>query len=285
MTIQIASTSMIQPQHMEQSLHPNNKKELNDPNKQRLKFSSKNARRNLLTKVPAFVVIWAILGGTLPLTSAFSFKGTASPISLNSQKKSLKDTNCLKEFRYYDRKNSLSSERSGILRASTENFVTAAESSEKGQDWEYLAQSVFSDDDRPIILFDGICNLCNGAVLFALDHDNDNKFRFVSLQSQTGKSLLVSCGKSSSDTSSIILATGPTTCYTKSEAVLNIAKDLTGNRIFPLIRKLGKIVPGFAKNKVYDFVAVNRHRFGEYSGESCRLDFDGEFDDRFIADP
>lgn len=53
----------------------------------------------------------------------------------------------------------------------------------------------FQDDLRPVILFDGNCNLCNGGVQFVLDYDKDGVFRFASLQSDAGKALLRRCGR------------------------------------------------------------------------------------------
>lgn len=53
----------------------------------------------------------------------------------------------------------------------------------------------FAEDLRPIILFDGTCNLCNGGVQFVLDFDKDGVYRFASLQSDAGKALLQRCGR------------------------------------------------------------------------------------------
>ena len=148
-------------------------------------------------------------------------------------------------------------------------------------DWKETAKEVFAGDKRPIILFDGVCNLCNGGVNFALDHDADGKFRFASLQSKAGQSLLIRSGKKPNDISSIVLVT-PEDAYFKSDAVLRIAAKLNGNPLLPLAGNLGFGVPGFVRNIVYDFVARNRYRFGE--ADQCRMDFDNEFGSRFISD-
>lgn len=150
---------------------------------------------------------------------------------------------------------------------------------DKTTDLKDLADSVFSTDQRHVILFDGVCNLCNGAVNYALDHDVEGFFRFVSLQSQVGKSLLIRAGKKPNDISSIVLVT-PTDTYFKSDAVVRIARKLDSPAAF--IGFLGPVVPVFLKNVVYDFVAVNRYKFGE--ADQCRL-WDDNFDDRFIPDP
>jgi len=148
-------------------------------------------------------------------------------------------------------------------------------------DWRTVAKDLFQKDKRPIILFDGVCNLCNGGVNFALDNDSVGNFRFASLQSKAGQSLLKRCGKKADDISSIVLVT-PKKAYFKSDAVLRIAAKLDGNPILPLAGYFGPIVPGFIRNRVYDVVADNRYRFGQT--DQCRLDFDDEFGGRFVAD-
>lgn len=148
-------------------------------------------------------------------------------------------------------------------------------------DWEATAKGVFEKDDRPVILFDGVCNLCNGGVNFALDHDSVGNFRFASLQSKVGQSLLIRAGKKPNDISSIVLVT-PNEAYFKSDAVIRIAAKLEGNPLLPLMGTLGPFVPRFVRNTVYDFVARNRYRFGE--ADQCRMDFDNEYGSRFVSD-
>lgn len=148
-------------------------------------------------------------------------------------------------------------------------------------DWKEIAKETFSTDKRPVILFDGVCNLCNGGVNFALDNDSVGEFRFASLQSQIGKSLLIRSGKEENDISSIVLVTADT-AYFKSDAVLRIAQKLDGSVALPIAGTVGQFVPNFVRNKVYDLVANNRYRFGE--ADSCRVDGE-EFDNRFVSDP
>merc|ERR1740130_1691421 len=83
-----------------------------------------------------------------------------------------------------------------------------------------------SQDKRPIILFDGVCNLCNTAVNLALDWDPSGKLRFAALQSNVGRSLLEVNGRNANDISSIVLVT-KNGAYTKSDAVLKITEELT----------------------------------------------------------
>jgi len=173
--------------------------------------------------------------------------------------------------------------------ASSQTSASSAETNDAEEetgimDWKDIANSVFSGkDQRPVILFDGMCNLCNGGVNFALDYDDVGNFRFVSLQSKTGKALLMRSGKDPDDISSIVLVTSKQ-AYFKSEAVLRIASKLEGkNPLLPVIGTIGRFaVPSFMRDSIYEIVANNRYRFGE--ADQCRLE-DDRFFDRFIADP
>ena len=134
---------------------------------------------------------------------------------------------------------------------------------------------------KPIILFDGICNLCNGGVNFAIDHDKSGKFRFASLQSNVAKSLLLRDGKDPLTTSDVVLVTSEKAYYS-SEAVAKIMSGLD----LPLLKFLGvmgQVTPSFARNVVYRIVSGNRFMLGE--SDSCRMDFDGEYTSRFVSDP
>jgi len=146
-------------------------------------------------------------------------------------------------------------------------------------DYGQIAKDVFSKDERPVILFDGICNLCNGGVNYALDHDEEGVFRFASLQSTVGQSLLVRSGKKPDDVSSIVLVTHDK-AYFKSDAVLRIVKKLNGGTA--ILSKVGVLLPKLVKDFIYDYVAKNRFIFGE--ADQCRL-YDENFDDRFVPDP
>ena len=77
-----------------------------------------------------------------------------------------------------------------------------------------------------IILFDGICNLCNGTVSFIVKRDKRKLFRFVSLQSEAGKTLLDRYAVESSNKTLYYFRKGD--CYSKSTAILYILKDLGG---------------------------------------------------------
>mmetsp|Transcript_9347 Transcript_9347/g.19597 ORF Transcript_9347/g.19597 Transcript_9347/m.19597 type:complete len:221 (-) Transcript_9347:1262-1924(-) len=148
-----------------------------------------------------------------------------------------------------------------------------------------VSSKVFNSDQRPIILFDGVCNLCNGAVNLALDWDPQGKLRFSALQSKVGRSLLEANGRKTDDISSIVLVTKDA-AYTKSDAVLKITEELTPIALLPLkpAAILGQmLVPKFLRDVIYDNVADNRYELMGMRNE-CRFDADGEFEDRFVDD-
>jgi predicted DCC family thiol-disulfide oxidoreductase YuxK len=120
--------------------------------------------------------------------------------------------------------------------------------------------------NHKIILFDGVCNLCNGSAIFIINHDHKDLFRFTALQSDTGKELIDKFKINTSKTDSIILIDGEKN-FTKSTAALKIAKHLSGG--YPLLYGF-MIVPNFMRNWVYDIIARNRYRwFGKK--ESCMI--------------
>lgn len=116
--------------------------------------------------------------------------------------------------------------------------------------------SVFASDKRPIILFDGVCNICNGGVNFALNNDDKHSFRFAPLQSEVGRTLLQRCGRQPDDISSIVLVEQDA-CYIKSDAILRIGQTL--NVPWPVFASMGFVVPGALRDVVYDQVANNRY--------------------------
>uniref|UniRef100_A0A7S1JEJ6 DUF393 domain-containing protein n=1 Tax=Eutreptiella gymnastica TaxID=73025 RepID=A0A7S1JEJ6_9EUGL len=144
-----------------------------------------------------------------------------------------------------------------------------------------VAKEVFATDKRPVILYDGVCNLCNGAVNFTLDFDDVGKFRFAALQSVIGRSLLYRCGRSVDDISTIVLV-GEDGFYDKSEAVLRILRDMPKGP-WSKVARFGLIFPLPLRNSIYDWVSANRYdMFGEYN--ACRLSHYG-FEDRFVPEP
>ncbi|MBM3427589.1 MAG: thiol-disulfide oxidoreductase DCC family protein [Bacteroidetes bacterium] len=107
-----------------------------------------------------------------------------------------------------------------------------------------------------VVLYDGVCHLCNGAVQFIIRHDKKNKFVFTSLQSEVAQKRLREIHfKNSLNT--IVLLKG-TTHFEKSDAVLEIVKNLSG--AWPLLYAL-KIVPRFLRDALYSIIARNRYRW------------------------
>ena len=118
---------------------------------------------------------------------------------------------------------------------------------------------------NPVILFDGVCNFCNGAVNFIIRHDGEKKFKFAPLQSEIGKQMQAKYGIGE-DVDSIILVENDK-AYTYSTAGLRVAKGLRG------IWSLGFvfiIVPKFIRDYLYRLFAKNRYRlFGRQ--DACML--------------
>ena len=121
-------------------------------------------------------------------------------------------------------------------------------------------------DEKPIILFDGVCNFCNGSVNFLIRRDKKNVFRFAALQSQTAQKLLAQYKKQKKGFESFVLMQDGK-AYEKSSAALKVLKKL------PWYWKWAQvfwIVPKFIRDGVYDVIARNRYKwFGKK--EECMI--------------
>ena len=120
------------------------------------------------------------------------------------------------------------------------------------------------------ILFDGVCNLCNGFVQFIIRHDAAGRYRFAALQSEAGQALLLAHGMAptilAADPDSVLLLSGGQ-LYSHSTAVLRIARGLGG--VWRLAA-LGGVLPRAWRDGIYRFIARHRYRwFGRQ--ESCPL--------------
>ncbi len=117
-----------------------------------------------------------------------------------------------------------------------------------------------------IVLFDGVCNLCNSSVQFVLKRDAADYFRFAALQSDTGQQLLQQSGLPTRHFSTFVFIEKGK-YYTQSTAALKVAKHLNG--LWPLLYAF-IVVPPFIRNFVYRLIANNRYRwFGKQ--ESCMI--------------
>jgi predicted DCC family thiol-disulfide oxidoreductase YuxK len=120
--------------------------------------------------------------------------------------------------------------------------------------------------ESKIILFDGVCNLCNGFVDFVIRRDTRGSFKFASLQSPRATSILAPYGHATPNQESIFLIEGKN-AYRRSAAALRIFRGLRG--FWPFLYVF-IIVPPFIRDGVYDWVAQNRYRwFGKR--DTCRM--------------
>jgi predicted DCC family thiol-disulfide oxidoreductase YuxK len=112
--------------------------------------------------------------------------------------------------------------------------------------------------DKKIILFDGVCNLCDTTVQFIIKHDKHDIFRFVALQSDLGEKIVSHIGLDRSKTDSIILYQPGHAYYYKADAAFKIASEL--GSIYSLLNVFS-ILPKWLTNKVYDYIARNRYKW------------------------
>lgn len=120
--------------------------------------------------------------------------------------------------------------------------------------------------DKPILLFDGVCNLCDGLVQFIIKRDPEARFRFTALQSEAGQQLLLEAGLAPTALNTVVMYDDGQ-FYTHSNVPLQIAWHLGGIwRIFYIF----KVVPKWLRDRLYDWIASNRYRwFGKK--DSCMM--------------
>ena len=133
--------------------------------------------------------------------------------------------------------------------------------------------------DMPVVLFDGVCNLCESTVHFVVRRDKNKQFRFASLQSEAAQEIL-SSHRYDFDTLSSVLLIVDDTLYRKSRAALQIVRRLDG--AWPLLYYLFFWVPKLIANPVYDFIANRRYRWFGKKAE-CWIP-DDDLRQRFIDD-
>ncbi|MEF2967085.1 thiol-disulfide oxidoreductase DCC family protein [Paenibacillus sp. M1] len=130
-----------------------------------------------------------------------------------------------------------------------------------------------------VVLFDGVCHLCQGAVKFIIRRDPRGRFKFASLQSEAGRRLSGEEAEPSGTPGTIVLIDRNGASYTRSTAALRIAKGLK----FPWPLLYGFIlVPRPIRDAVYRWIAANRYRwFGK--DEACLVPTP-EIRGRFLRD-
>ena len=107
----------------------------------------------------------------------------------------------------------------------------------------------------PVILFDGVCNLCSGIVQFVIKHDPKHQFRFASLQSEFGQEVLEQFQLPATEFGSFILLEN-NIIYTKSGGALRVVKKL--NRLLPALYVFF-LIPPFIRDAIYNWIAKNRY--------------------------
>jgi predicted DCC family thiol-disulfide oxidoreductase YuxK len=127
------------------------------------------------------------------------------------------------------------------------------------------------------ILFDGVCNLCNGSIQFVIQRDRSGIFNFAALQSTVGRELLQEYGLPVNDLYSVILIKNGK-AYQRSRAALEIARHLSG--LWPLLY-IFIIIPPFIRDSIYNWISRNRYRwFGKK--DDCMIPTP-ELKSRFLA--
>jgi len=121
--------------------------------------------------------------------------------------------------------------------------------------------------NKKIILFDGVCNLCNSSINYVIDHDKMDVFRFVSLQSELGKTIQDYLGIENTNLDTIILYIPDEAYYIKSTAALKIMTTFSG--IWKLMLVF-TIIPAPIRDIVYNYIAMNRYKwYGKQ--ENCKI--------------
>jgi predicted DCC family thiol-disulfide oxidoreductase YuxK len=111
---------------------------------------------------------------------------------------------------------------------------------------------------KKLILFDGVCNLCNASVFYVIKRDKKNIFMFAPLQSKIGSEIINIYNIDTSKTDSILLFESDKGVSYKSSAALKIASKLG----FPTsLLIIFLIIPAFIRNWFYDFIARNRYKW------------------------
>ena len=122
------------------------------------------------------------------------------------------------------------------------------------------------EQNHAVVLFDGVCNLCNASVDFIMRRDKRDYFRFTSLQSEAGSEIMRAGGREPGKLDTMLLYEG-NRIYARSTAALRIARRLSG--AWPLLYAF-IIIPRPLRDLIYNLIAKNRYRlFGKR--DTCRV--------------
>lgn len=126
--------------------------------------------------------------------------------------------------------------------------------------------SIQPDRDGAVIVFDGVCVLCNGWVRFLLRHDRRGRYRFAAMQGESGRALLVAHGLDADDPASFLLIE-ENAAWTDTDAIVRVLSGLGGAwRLAALLR----VLPRGVRDRLYRGIARNRYRmFGRH--EHCMI--------------
>ncbi|AUV80574.1 thiol-disulfide oxidoreductase DCC family protein [Salinigranum rubrum] len=112
-------------------------------------------------------------------------------------------------------------------------------------------------DEGPVLLFDGVCNLCNGAVQFVIERDPEGKIRFASLQSAVGQAVLDRLDLPTGELETVVLLEG-NRAYTRSAAAVRVCELLGGPY---RAASVGWLLPRRVRDRLYAFVAEHRYEW------------------------
>lgn len=129
---------------------------------------------------------------------------------------------------------------------------------------------------NPILLFDGVCNLCSGLIRFILTRERDTDIQFVSLQSEKARTIFKEYNIGDHELDSIVFIENGKV-FDRSDAVLKVIKHLRNPwRLLSIFI----IVPSFIRNEIYSLIAKNRYRiFGKM--DNCWIP-DQRWHERFL---
>lgn len=133
-------------------------------------------------------------------------------------------------------------------------------------------------DNKKIILFDGVCNLCNGFIQFIIKRDTDDVFRYASLQGEIGQKLLLERNIDTLTTDSVVLIEPGVAYYVKSDAALQIGSYLKG---YGFISRILYLIPSSLRNIVYDLIA--QYRYAWFGKKDACMVPSPELKDKFLS--
>lgn len=137
----------------------------------------------------------------------------------------------------------------------------------------------FAEIQKPVLFFDGVCNLCNGIVQFIVRHDKKGELLFASLQSRIGKEAVNEAARQTGKLEDSVILYHKGKFYTKSAAALHTLRLMGG--AWSLLY-VSFIVPAFIRNEVYDWISRNRYRWFGKKNE-CMLPTP-ELKNRFLSE-